>query len=76
MGRLSVPGGAGPGRPSLRAPTELAEEGGRWPFTLLPLAEGRDMSVEPLGCWDEGGEEGPPGGGRDPAYGPGPALLL
>lgn len=43
-------------RPSFDMPTELAEEGGRFPFTLLPEAEGRDMSVELLGCCEEGGE--------------------
>lgn len=40
-------------RPSLRPPTELAEDGG------LPalLAEGRDISVELLGCpEDDGGD--------------------
>lgn len=41
-------------RPSLDIPTELAEEGG---LMLDPLAEGRDTSVELLGCCEEGGED-------------------
>jgi len=40
-------------RPSFDMPMELAEEGGRM---LLPLPDGRDMSVEPLGWFDDGGE--------------------
>ena len=53
-------------RPSLDLATELAEEGGR--LRLLPLADGRDMSVLPLGRLEPGGEGCP--GGRAAPYGP------
>ena len=43
-------------RPSLDMPMEDADEGGRLPFTLLPATEGRDISVELLGCCEDGGE--------------------
>ena len=51
-------------RPSLDIPMELAEEGG---LILDPLADGLDMSVELLGCCDEGGEDC---SGRAAPYGP------
>lgn len=35
---------------------ELALDGGRPPPTLLPPCDGRDISVELLGCCDDGGE--------------------
>jgi hypothetical protein len=57
----------GPRRPSAESiPTELADEGGRWPL-LAPLPDGRDES-EKLPGWIEDGGEVP--AGRAASYGP------
>ena len=43
--------------PLLDRAAELALDGGLPPPMLLPACEGRDISVELLGCCEEGGDD-------------------